>query len=427
MAKKIISGYRIEVVCVGSELLLNRVNTDVNLISGILARAGLNISFCCLAGDDKKEIIRALDSSLKRSDIVFVTGGLGPTSDDITRESISELLNRKLLFSEEVWKEICKRFYDRGIREFPEINKKQAYVIENSKVLKNEVGTAPGLVVREGEKEIVVLPGPPSELAPMAEKYVDDFKKKHRGEFLQTYRFGISGTPESTVEEVIYPFLHGRGIRYTILAQPQVIELLIVSSSIPRKQIKEIEVYLKEKFNENYLGLNPPTLPEIVGDLLREKKWRITLAESCTGGLAGKLLTDIPGSSDFFQGSFVTYGNLLKKKALKVPKTTLKKYGAVSEETALYMAKGAKKAGKSDVSLSFTGIAGPSGGTAEKPVGLVYIGIGLPKNRFYTFRFLFPGNRQRIRERAVYQGLNILRRCLMGKLPSPSPLPSVKK
>jgi nicotinamide-nucleotide amidase len=419
------SEYRIEVVCVGSELLLNRVNTDVNLISGILARAGLNISFCSLVADDKKEIIQAVDSSLKRSDIVFVTGGLGPTSDDITRESISELLNRKLLFSEDIWAGICKRFYDRGIREFPEINKKQAYVIENSEVLKNEVGTAPGLVVRDSEKEIVVLPGPPSELAPMVEKYVDDFKKGYRGGFLKTYRFGISGTPESTVEEAVYPFLYGRGIKYTILAQPQVIELLIVSTSVSGKQIKEIEVYLKEKFNENYLGLNPPTLPEIVGNLLREKKWRITLAESCTGGLAGKLLTDIPGSSDFFQGSFVTYSNLLKKRVLKVPRTILKKYGSVSEETALYMAKGARKAGKSDVSLSFTGIAGPSGGTAEKPVGLVYIGIGLPKNRFYTFRFLLHGNRQRIRERAVYQGLNILRRCLTGNFTSP--LPSVKK
>lgn len=407
------SGYRIEVICVGSELLLDRVNTDVNLLSGILARAGFSISFCCIVGDVKEEIIRAVKSSLKRSNVIFITGGLGPTSDDITRESISELLNRRLLFSEEIWRDICKRFYDRGVREIPEINKKQAYVIEDCEVLKNKVGTAPGLVVREGEKEIVILPGPPAELAPMAEKYVDVLKKKRENKFLQIYRFGISGTPESIVEEAVYPFLKERGLGYTILAQPHMIEILIVSDAIPPETITDIEEYIKGRFGSNYIGLNPPTLPEIVGNLLREKRWKIALAESCTGGLAGKLLTDIPGSSNFFQGSFVVYSNLLKKKVLKVPKTVLKKCGAVSEETALYMAKGARKAGKADVSLSFTGIAGPSGGTVEKPVGLVYIGVGLPKNRFFTYRFLLTGNRQIIRERTVYQGFDLLRKHLL--------------
>lgn len=411
MSKKNFSHtYRIEVICIGSELLLDRVNTDVNILAGMLTKAGFTINRCYTVGDDKKEIMETVSSALKISDVIFITGGLGPTSDDITRESIAELLKRKLVFSEKIWEEICKRFRNRGVKVFPEINKKQAYIIQGADILKNRVGTAPGLVIKEGKKELVILPGPPAELSPMAEKYIEVMKRQKKGKGLKVYRFGISGVPESTVEEHLHLFMKKHNIGYTILAQPHIIEILIVSSTISLKMVSEIEGFIKQTFEENYLGLNPPTLPEMVGRLLHKKNWKITLAESCTGGLAGKVLTDIPGSSDFFQGSFVVYSNILKKRILKVPKTVIKKYGAVSQETALYMAKGAKKAGKSDVSLSFTGIAGPSGATADKPVGLVYIGVGLPKNKFYTYRFIFSGDRQRIRERAVYQGLDLLRK-----------------
>ncbi|MGI6595947.1 MAG: CinA family protein [Candidatus Ratteibacteria bacterium] len=147
--------------------------------------------------------------------------------------------------------------------------------------------------------------------------------------------------------------------------------------------------------------------------MLKAKKLKLAIAESCSGGLAGKILTDIPGSSEYFQGSFVVYSNILKKRVLGVPKSVLKKYGAVSKTCALYMAKGAKKKGKADVSISITGIAGPSGATPEKPMGLVYIGIGLPKNKFYIHKFIFPGDRNRIRERAVYQALELLRKYLI--------------
>lgn len=405
---------RIEVVCVGSELLYDRVNTDINILSDILVRAGFFISRCVTVGDDRKEIVSAVNASMEKSDIIFITGGLGPTSDDITKESIAELLRRKLIFSEEIWEGICKRFYARGIKDIPGINKKQAYVVEGAEIIKNEVGTAPGLLIKEEEKTIVVLPGPPVELAPMAEKCAKKLKKEKQGREIKIYRFGISGEPESKVEEKINPILESYGVRYTILAHPQMIELLVVSDIAPAK-LKEFEKRLKESFGDKYLGVNPPSLPEITGSLLRRNKLKIAVAESCTGGLAGKLLTDIPGSSDFFMGSFVVYSNILKRRILKVPKTVIKKYGAVSGETALHMAKGAKKAGKSDVSISITGIAGPAGGSKEKPVGLVYIGIGLPKNRFYTYMFLFPGNRERIRERAVYQSFDLLRKHLNEK------------
>ncbi|MBN1446189.1 MAG: CinA family nicotinamide mononucleotide deamidase-related protein [Candidatus Omnitrophica bacterium] len=415
MPKRIISkSCRIEVVCIGSELLYDRINTDINIISGILGRAGFSISRCVIAGDDRKEIMDAVGSSVERSRITFVTGGLGPTSDDITKESIAELLRRKLIFSEEIWDGICRRFYARGVKNIPEINKKQAYAVEGSEILKNEVGTAPGLLIKEGEKTIVILPGPPVELAPMAEQYVKKLKREKKSSVIKIRRFGISGIPESAVEEEVNPILKNYGAKYTILAHPQMIEILISSDIAPAK-LRDFERRLKKRFGDGYLGVNPPSLPEILAGLLKRKKLTAAFAESCTGGLAGKLITDIPGSSDFFRGSFVVYGNILKRRILKVPKTVIKKYGAVSEQTAMHMAKGAKKAGKSEVSLSITGIAGPSGGSEEKPVGLVCIGIGMPKNRFYAYKFLFSGNRERIRERAVYQGFDLLRKHLNEK------------
>ncbi|MCM8830472.1 MAG: nicotinamide-nucleotide amidohydrolase family protein, partial [Candidatus Omnitrophica bacterium] len=296
-----------------------------------------------------------------------------------------------------------------GLREIPEINKKQAYVIEGGDIIENNVGTAPGMIIKEGRKTLVLVPGPPAELIPMVEEFAESLKEK--GD-IKIYRFGISGVPESIVEERIHNFFNKKGIKYTILASPQVIEVIIPSSE-ELNTLPEIEKFLKESFSESYLGIDPPPLPVIIGNLLKEKKLKIALAESCTGGLAGKLLTDIPGSSEYFQGSFVVYNNILKRRILGVPKTVLKKYGAVSEVCAFYMAKGAKKKGKADVSISITGIAGPSGGTSEKPVGLVYIGIGLPKNKFHIHRFIFQGNRERIRERAVYQAFELLRKYLV--------------
>ncbi|MCX8081781.1 MAG: CinA family nicotinamide mononucleotide deamidase-related protein [bacterium] len=399
----------VEVICVGSELLYDRINTDINIISGIIIKAGYTVQRCTTVRDEKEEIKDIVYTALKRSDIIFITGGLGPTSDDLTREAVAETLNKKLIFSDIIWDRICNNFYRRGIKDIPEINKKQAYIIEGAEVIENNVGTAPGMVIRYDEKILLLLPGPPTELIPMVEKFVEGIKEKNN---TKVYRFGISGVPESYVEEKIYNFFTEKGIKYTILASPQVIEILIPYEG-ELEELSSIESFMKEIFAENYLGIDPPALPVIIGNLLKEKKLKIAIAESCTGGLAGKLLTDIPGSSEYFQGSFVVYSNILKKRILGVPKTIIKKYGAVSEECALYMAKGAKKKGKADVSISITGIAGPTGETDTKPVGLVYIGIGFPKNKFYIHRFIFSGNRERIRERAVYQAFELLRRYLV--------------
>ena len=405
---------KIEIINVGSELLLHKLNTDILLISDILLKSGLRVSKCIIVGDKKEEIKKAIENALGESEILIITGGLGPTFDDLTREAISDVLNRKLIFSNYIWEKIKERFQKIG-RDLPEINKKQSYIIEGCEIIENEVGTAPGMFIEENNKIIIVLPGPPKEIKHMLESTIGKIKRKFPSiENIKVARFSVSGVSESAVEEKMKDLIEKEKSEHIILAHPDLIELLFIFDlSIYQEKTEEIDKIFKERFGENYLGINPPTLPEIIGKILKEKKLKLAIAESCSGGLACKLITDIPGSSEYFTGGFITYSNILKKRILRVPKCILKKYGAVSKEVAICMAKGAKKYGKSDISLSFTGIAGPTGGSKEKPVGLVWIGIGLPKNKNFAEKFIFNGDRATIRERAVQTGFNILRKEIM--------------
>lgn len=399
---------RVEVINIGSELLFNKINTNVNLISKILISSGLKISKCTIVGDKKEEIKESFEESLKKSDLIIVTGGLGPTFDDVTRESVAEVLNRKLLFDEKIWEGIKEKFKKRNILEVPEINKRQAYIIEGSKIIENKNGTAPGMLIEENGKIILLLPGPPNELEVMLEEGLNYIKEKLKKTKLITKIFSIIGIPESEVETKLKDLIEKLRENLIILAHPNLIEIVLTLPETEEEIFYEFEVKMKNTFGINYLGVNVPSIPELIGELLKTKKLKLAIAESCSGGLACKLITDIPGSSEYFMGGFVTYSNILKKKILKVPKTILRKYGAVSEETAIYMAKNAKKYGKADISLSFTGIAGPTGGTPEKPVGLVWIGVCSKKN-LYAKKFIFTGDRKTIRERAVYKGFELLR------------------
>ena len=403
---------RVEVINIGSELLFNRVNTDINLISRILLQSGFKISKCTIVGDNKEEIKKEFLNSLKEADLIIITGGLGPTFDDLTREGISEALKRKLIFDEKIWEGIKEKFKKRNIIEIPEINKKQAYVIEGAKIIENKNGIAPGMMIEENGKLIFILPGPPNELEPMLKDCVKIIEEKFKKRGIITNIYSIIGVPESEVETKLSDLINEMRENFTILAHPNLIELVLTLPEEKKNKFIEVENIIKERFGIKYLGVNTPSIPEIIGNLLREKRLKLAIAESCSGGLACKLITDIPGSSDYFMGGFITYSNILKKKILKVPKTILRKFGAVSEETAIYMAKNAKKYGKADISLSFTGIAGPSGGTAEKPVGLVWIGISY-KKKTNAFKFIFSGDRKTIRERAVYKGFELLRETIL--------------
>ncbi len=408
-AKKSGHGQTAEVICIGTELLYNRVNTDVNIISELLFRQGLRLRRCTIVADVESDIQDALRETMERSDIIFLTGGLGPTSDDITKESVASLIGRKLEFSDDIWTAIIEKFRKRDIPDIPEVNKKQAYVIEGAEIIGNDVGTAPGEIVREGDKTIVILPGPPVELKPMAEYFISKLGKSR----LQLYTFGFAGLPESVVEERVQKIFKRFRQSYTILAHPMFIEVFITGETIQPEMLSKVKEDFKEAFGINYLGEDPRPLPETLGNMLKKRGLRLALAESCTGGLAGKIITDLPGSSGFFMGSFVAYSNIVKKRALKVPKTVIKKYGAVSGETAIAMAKGARRQAKADVAISYTGVAGPSGGSQEKPAGTVYIGIALPGNASYAVKFFFPGNRQLIRERTAYQGFELMRQALI--------------
>jgi len=403
---------RVEVINIGSELLFNRVNTDINLISKILLQSGFKISKCTIVGDNKEEIKKEFLNSFKEADLIIITGGLGPTFDDLTREGISEALKRKLIFDEKIWEGIKEKFKKRNITEIPEINKKQAYVIEGAKIIENKNGTAPGMMIEENGKLIFILPGPPNELEPMLKDCVKIIEEKFKKREIITNIYSIIGVPESEVETKLSDLINEMRENFTILAHPNLIELVLTLPKERKDKFIEVENIIKERFGIKYLGVNTPSIPEIIGNLLRGKRLKLAIAESCSGGLACKLITDIPGSSDYFMGGFITYSNILKKKILKVPKTILRKFGAVSEETAIYMAKNAKKYGKADISLSFTGIAGPTGGTAEKPVGLVWIGISY-KKKTNAFKFIFSGDRKTIRERAVYKGFELLRETIL--------------
>lgn len=403
---------KIEVINIGSELLYDRVNTNINLISSILLKIGLKISKCTIIGDNKEEIKNAFLNSYKDANFVIVTGGLGPTFDDLTRESIAEALNRKLIFDEQIWEKIKEKFKKRNILEIPEINKRQAYIIEGSTEIENKNGTAPGLLIEEKEKLILILPGPPNELKPMLENIMPFIKNKFKKESFISNTYTIIGIPESEVETRLKGIIENIKENLIILAHPNLIEIILTLPEREKERFKEFENILKEKFNFNYLGNNVSSIPELIGELLKEKKLKLAIAESCSGGLACKLITDIPGSSEYFMGGFVTYSNILKKRILKVPKTILRKYGAVSEQVAIYMAKNAKKYGKANISISFTGIAGPTGATLEKPVGLIWIGLCYKKN-LYAKKFIFSGDRATIRERAVYKGFELLRELIL--------------
>ncbi|MCM8767540.1 MAG: competence/damage-inducible protein A [Candidatus Omnitrophica bacterium] len=402
---------RIEVINIGTELLFDRVNTNINLISNILLKNGLKISKCVVIGDNKEDIKEAFLNSYKNSNLIIITGGLGPTFDDITRESIAESLNRKLIFDEKIWEKIKERFKRRNI-EPPEINKRQAYIIEKCKVIENENGTAPGMLIEENNKLILILPGPPNELKPMLESSLNYIEEKFGKKNIITNVYSIIGIPESEVETRLKSLIEENKKNLIILAHPNLIELVLTLNEEEKEKFIEFENQLKKSFGLNYLGINIGSIPELIGRLLKEKKLRLVIAESCTGGFACKLITDIPGSSEYFMGGFITYSNVLKKKILKIPKTILRKFGAVSEQTAIYMAKNAKKYGKADISLSFTGIAGPTGGTREKPVGLVWIGICYKKDLFAR-NYIFQGDRQTIRERTVYKGFELLRETIL--------------
>jgi nicotinamide-nucleotide amidase len=419
----------IELICSGSELLTGKLNTHASFIGSKLNDIGLNLTLVTTVADRKKEFSQVLKDAIKRSSVIIVTGGLGPTFDDITVETVSEILNIKTYQDESVKKAICQYFEKRGIKNPTQNNERQSYIIEGAKVLDNRFGTAPGQMLhfsylqdenKKVRKTIFLLPGPPRELHPMFEEYVLPFMRSYQVNIKKTLIIHICGMAESLVDEKIKPTIdylsNDDNIEFAILAHNYLIDVKVSVSGenelIIDDTLKNINQEFINVLGDNIYGYGDDTLESVIQKMLIETKRTISVAESCTGGLLASKLTNTPGSSLCFKQSVVTYSNEAKVQILNVKQETLNQFGAVSQETANEMLDGILNLSKAEYAVSITGIAGPDGGTNEKPVGLVYIGTSFNGNNEVT-KCVFLGTRQDIRDRATNCALDLIRRIIL--------------
>lgn len=402
-----------EIITVGTEILLGDiVNTNSQFLAKELASLGLDVYYQSTVGDNESRLMDTLNESLDRSDIIITTGGLGPTNDDITKEVAAKCFNQELVFYNDIWKDIKQYFEKIGV-EPTENNKKQAYFPKDCIILNNSNGTAPGAILKKENKMIIVLPGPPKEMIPMFNNEL----KKHL-ENLTDYKlisrtlrfFGIG---ESELEDKLSDIINNQ-TNPTIApyAKEGEVTLRITAKSYTKDDadnlIDEVENKIKTLVGKYLYGYGETTLEETVAKLLVEKNLTIAVSESCTGGMVSSTLIDYPGISQVFMEGCVTYSNEAKMSRLGVKKETLDNFGAVSTETAIEMAKGVAMNLKTNVGLSTTGIAGPGGGTTEKPVGLVYIGLYI-NGKIKVKKLNLAGSREKIRVKATKEALNFLR------------------
>lgn len=406
-----------EIIAVGTELLLgNIVNTNAQYLSQKLADLGIDVYYHVVVGDNLKRLTETIKTSLERSDIVITSGGLGPTADDITKEGAAQAMGLKLLPDEESIERIKKMFSSTG-RIMTENNIKQGYIPEGAVVLENNNGTAPGVLIEKEGKIVIMLPGPPKELYPMFESKVLPYLKSKTDSTIRSKVLRVIGVGESAVEHMLKDIFDSQA-NPTIApyAKDGEVHLRITAKTgIPEEAdslIAEMEQKVRAILDDNIYGCNEETLEEAVLKLLQKKNLTISLAESCTGGLVASRLTDIPGASASLISGVVSYSNESKINILKVKEETIRKYGAVSPQTAEEMAVGAKRLSNTDIGLSITGIAGPDGGSAEKPVGLCYIGIAIG-NSVNVQKIMLTGNRNRIRWGSSSRALDFLRRELL--------------
>lgn len=409
----------VELISVGTEILLgNIVNTNAAFLAKECASLGLSCYHQTVVGDNENRLCEAIKTALERADILILSGGLGPTQDDLTKEMAARVLGKKLVMDEHSREKIEDFFRLRG-REITENNWKQAYAPEGAIILDNENGTAPGLILTtEQKKHILLLPGPPEELEPMFLKQMIPYLQKLQQEVIYSSTVKLCGIGESKAETQILDLLEKQGnptiapyaktgeVHFRITAKAE-------SEQKAKALVEPVVQKLKERFGTLvYTAREEVTLEQAVADLLQEKGWKIATAESCTGGMVAARLTRVAGVSGVFETGMVTYANNTKKELLGVKEKTLTTYGAVSSQTAEEMVLGLAQRTGAEVSLSITGIAGPSGGTKEKPVGLVFMGCRV-KDRTIIKEFHFSGNREKIRESSVAAALSLVRSCIL--------------
>lgn len=407
-----------EIICVGTELLLgNIVNTNAAYLAEKLAGLGISCFYQTVVGDNRERLLDTLGTAAKRSEIIILSGGLGPTQDDLTKETVAEFCKKKLVMDEASKKHIEEYFAARGIKPV-DSNWKQAMLPEGCRIFENHNGTAPGMAIEDKKGRFILLPGPPEELRAMFEESVAPYLKEFSSNVILSQMVKTCGLSESKVEEKIRDLIDNQtNPTLATYAKNGEVHIRVTASAESEKEaaklIKPMVKELKNRFgNEIYTTENDVTLEKALADLLTSAGLTISCAESCTGGLVSATLINVPGISDLYKAGFVTYSNKAKRKLLGVKKGTLQKFGAVSSETAQEMVKGLLAATKTDVGISVTGIAGPDGGTKEKPVGLVYIGCNV-KGKITVKEYHFQGNREKVRQSSVTAALMLARMCVL--------------
>ncbi len=408
----------VELISVGTELLLgNIVNTNAAYLSEKCADLGLSCFYQSVVGDNEERLSGVLKTALERSDIVILSGGLGPTEDDLTKEVSAKVMGRELFMHEPSKKRIAEYFSSRNL-ELTENNWKQAMMPEGAIVLDNENGTAPGVIMEGEGKKVILLPGPPNEMIPMFEKQIMPYLSGSDLGMIYSQTVKICGVGESKAETMIKDMIDSQtNPTIATYAKNCEVHLRVTAKAKDEKEakklVKPVVKELKNRFGPYVYTTNADiTLEKAVVDLLVANKLTVSTVESCTGGMLAARLINVPGISEVYKSGYITYSNKAKRKILGVKKGLLEKKGAVSEEVAKEMAKGAAVISKAEVAVSVTGIAGPGGGTEEKPVGLVYIACnvcGKTKVRKFNFR----GNRAKIRETTVSSALILMRQCIL--------------
>jgi len=411
-----------EIIAVGSELLgTTRVDTNSLLLTEQLASLGIDVLAKHVVGDDRTTLARIFEEARARADLVVLTGGLGPTDDDLTRDVVADVLGRTMDTDEDIVEKIRARFARRGMK-MPEVNRRQARVPRGAAVVDNPNGTAPGLLLQDEDRLVVLLPGPPREMKPMfAQLCAGPLAARTGAERVHTASLFITGRSESDVEQTVQPIYSKwrdakPPIATTILAAMGQIELHLSlrSADAPAgaAAVARARDELAHALGDDVYSTDGRMMPEVVGDLLRARAYSFAAAESCTGGLLLSRLTDVPGSSDYVHGGVVAYENEAKIAWLDVPRDVVAQHGAVSEPVAVAMAEGIRARTRADVAVAITGIAGPGGGTPEKPVGTVVIAVLAPGRAAYVRTYSFLGGRDMVKFQSTQAALDRVRRMI---------------
>ena len=416
------------ILSTGDELTTGRtLDTNANFIADKLVAAGVDVVAIMVVGDYPERITWAWHEAMRLADVVISTGGLGPTADDLTTETIAQLAGRRLILDTEIADRIRRMFEAMG-RVMPENNLKQAQFPEGAVVIPNALGTAPGfrldLDTAHGKRHLIVLPGVPREMKPMIEEQVLPWVQQARGsdEIYLSHVFQTFGISESALDEIVAGCVAPEEGRIAFRAAfPQISVRLTVHGqpAVAPQRLDALAARLRERVGSYAYGEGDTTMEAVVGELLAQRRLTIGLAESCTGGLIGHRLTAVPGSSTYLKGGIIAYANEIKQQTLGVRDETLRAHGAVSEESAAEMATGARQLLRTDLGLAVTGIAGPDGGTPDKPVGTVCLGLATAA-RVYTKRYQFWGTREWVKLLSSQVALDWVRRHLLGFDPTES-------